>query len=130
MLVLKGPSVLLLKRGHRPRRGWLDIPGGFLEAGEAIESAARRELYEETALEVGRVDWFGFYWDRYYIRGFGYFPTMNFYYLARWRSGEPKAGDDAASALWVPVASLGRSSRRFAWKHMHDVFRDLKKGVG
>src|SRR2546422_1990412 len=97
MLVLKGRSLLVLRRGHHPRRGYLDTPGGFIDAGEDIEEAARRELLEETGLNVGRLQWFGFYWDRYFLRGFGYFPTMNFYCLARWRSGEPKAADDAAS---------------------------------
>ncbi|MEK7329623.1 MAG: NUDIX domain-containing protein [Candidatus Eisenbacteria bacterium] len=127
MVVVKDGAVLLLRRAHPPRRGCLDIPGGFVDAGESIEGAARRELREETGLTVGKVGWLGFYWDRYYIRGFGYFPTMNFYYLARWRSGAPRAADDAASAEWVPVARLGRTGARFAWKHMADVFREVRK---
>ena len=129
MLVLKGKSLLVLHRGHRPRRGYLDTPGGFIDAGEDIEEAARRELLEETGLSVEHLQWFGFYWDRYFLRGFGFFPTMNFYYLARWRSGEPKAADDAASAEWMPIERLGRAHARFAWKHMHEVVRDLRRLV-
>ncbi|HYM82063.1 MAG TPA: NUDIX domain-containing protein, partial [Candidatus Limnocylindria bacterium] len=52
MIVVKGDAVLMLRRGHRPRRGYLDFPGGFIESGEAIEGAARRELQEETGLVV------------------------------------------------------------------------------
>ncbi|HEV8149646.1 MAG TPA: NUDIX domain-containing protein [Gemmatimonadales bacterium] len=129
MLVLKGRSLLVLRRGHHPRRGYLDTPGGFIDAGEDIEEAARRELLEETGLSVGRLRWFGFYWDRYFLRGFGYFPTMNFYYLARWRSGEPKAADDAASVEWMPIERIGRARARFAWRHMHAVVRDLRRLV-
>jgi len=129
MLVLKGRSLLVLRRGHHPRRGYLDTPGGFIDAGEDIEEAARRELLEETGLSVGRLQWFGFYWDRYFLRGFGYFPTMNFYYLARWRSGEPKAADDAASVEWITIERLGRARARFAWEHMHEVVRDLRRMV-
>jgi len=130
ILVVRGDRVLVLRRGHRPKRGFLDIPGGFMEAGESFESAARRELREETGLTVGRVERLGIYWDRYFLRGFGYFPTLNVYYLARWRSGEPVPADDAAGAEWAPIATLGRTRTRPAWKHMREVFRDLRARVG
>src|SRR5262249_4788341 len=107
-----------LERAHAPRVGYLDVPGGFLEAGESIEGGARRELLEETGLGLGRVAWLGFYWDTYFLRGFGRFPVMNFYFVGRWRRGEPRAADDAATATWFPLASLGGHARRFAWAHM------------
>jgi 8-oxo-dGTP diphosphatase len=127
MVVLKSDRVLTLRRGHPPRIGRLDLPGGFLEAGEDIETAARRELLEETGLRVGAARWLGLYWDRYYLRGFGWFPTMNFYYLARWRAGEPRAGDDAASAEWLPLDAVARRSRVHAWPHMGEVFREVRR---
>jgi ADP-ribose pyrophosphatase YjhB (NUDIX family) len=129
VVVMRGDALLMLRRAHRPRLGCLDIPGGFMEAGESIEGAARRELREETGLRVSKLDWLGFYWDHYYLRGFGYFPTMNFYYIARWISGNPRAADDAASAEWVPLARLGGPKQRVAWKHMRQVFRDVRRSV-
>jgi 8-oxo-dGTP diphosphatase len=129
MLVVKDDTVLMLRRAAQPRRGCLDIPGGFMDAGETIEGAARRELREETGLRVGALRPLGHFWDRYFLRGFGYFPTMNFYYLARWRSGTPRAADDAASAEWVPIARLGRTGARLAWAHMPDVFRALRDAL-
>jgi 8-oxo-dGTP diphosphatase len=127
MVVLKGESVLLLRRGHRPKRGYFDLPGGFMEAGEMPEVAARRELLEETGLRLGRVEWLGFFWDRYFLKGFGYFPTMNFYYVGHWRSGEPRAADDAADTEWVPLSQLGRRGARLAWKHMGEVFAEIRR---
>jgi ADP-ribose pyrophosphatase YjhB (NUDIX family) len=129
MAVVKGDMVLVLRRAHRPRVGRLDLPGGFIDAGESIEGAARRELQEETGLRVGPVEWLGFYWDRYYLKGFGWFPTMNFYYFARWRAGTPRAADDAASAEWAPIAKVTLNRRVLAWKHMAEVFRDVRRRV-
>ena len=125
MLVMKADSVLLLRRAHPPRVGFLDIPGGFIEERESIEDAARRELREETGLTLGRVEPLGFYWDEYPLKGFGRFPTMNWYFVGRWRRGTPVAADDAASAEWVPIAKLASLRRRCAWKHMPDVLRDF-----
>jgi len=126
-VVVKGDTVLLLRRAHPPRIGWYDIPGGFMEAGETLEGGARRELSEETGLRVGQAEWLGFYWDEYFLKGFGRFPTMNFYFVACWTKGVPQASDDAASAEWVPFARLGRLAPRFAWKHMATALRDARR---
>jgi 8-oxo-dGTP diphosphatase len=128
-LVLRDETVLLLRRAHTPKRGFVDVPGGFLEAGETFEGAARRELREETGLTLGRLHPLGVYWDRYDLPGFGPFPTINHYFVGRWRAGTPRPGDDAASAEWVPIATLGRSGARYAWAHMRMVFADLRRWV-
>ena len=130
LVVIKGDAVLLLRRAHLPRRGCFDVPGGFMEAGESVERAARRELEEETGLTVGRVELLGTYWDRYHLRGFGWIPTMNTYFLGRWRRGVPRAADDAAAAEWVPLARLGSREARYAWQHMTALFRDVRRKAG
>ena len=127
VLVLREETVLLLRRAHLPRVGFIDVPGGFMEAGESIEGAARRELREETGLTIGPLELLGFYWDTYALRGFGSFPTMNWYYVGRWRSGVPRAADDAADAEWVPLARLAALRKRFSWAHMPALFRDLRR---
>lgn len=42
--------ILIARRAYEPARGTLDLPGGFAEPGESLESAMRRELMEETGL--------------------------------------------------------------------------------
>jgi ADP-ribose pyrophosphatase YjhB (NUDIX family) len=129
VLVVKGDAVLLLRRAHAPRIGFLDVPGGFMEANEGIEQAARRELQEETGLSLGALEPLGFYWDTYSLRGFGKFPTMNWYFVGAWRRGTPVAADDAASAEWVPLAELAARRRTYSWAHMPKLFADLRAWV-
>jgi 8-oxo-dGTP diphosphatase len=44
--------IILARRGFEPGRGRWSMPGGFVDLGETVEDAVRRELREELALEV------------------------------------------------------------------------------
>ena len=49
------PKILLIQRGGEPFKGCWAFPGGFMDIDETTEECARRELKEETGLEVGEV---------------------------------------------------------------------------
>jgi 8-oxo-dGTP diphosphatase len=51
-VVWHGDRVLLVRRGRPPRQGHWSLPGGAQELGETVAEAARREVLEETGLEV------------------------------------------------------------------------------
>jgi len=90
--------VLLIRRKHDPFKGSYALPGGFVDVGERVEDACRRELKEETGLEVGALRLIGVYSDpNRDPRG----HTCSIAYLARVGRAEPQAGDDAAWAGWV-----------------------------
>ena len=55
-VVIVDNRVLLIRRGSEPLKGQWSIPGGTLELGETLEAGVRRELREETSLDVRVLD--------------------------------------------------------------------------
>ena len=92
--------VLLIKRGHPPFEGHYALPGGFVDVGETVEEACRRELLEETGVKAGKLTLVGVYSDPARDpRG----HTVSAAFLTRVGSVKAIAGDDAAAAEWVAV---------------------------
>lgn len=90
--------VLLVRRKHPPFQGCYALPGGFVEIGETVEEAARRELMEETGVKAGRLQLVGIYSDpKRDPRG----HTCSAAFLTRIARARPTAGDDAVAAEWV-----------------------------
>jgi 8-oxo-dGTP diphosphatase len=94
----KAGRVLLIRRGCEPFKGSYALPGGFVEVGETVENACRRELKEETGITAGTLTLIGVYSDpKRDPRG----HTCSVAFVARINAAEPKAGSDAAAATWV-----------------------------
>ncbi|MEL7109246.1 MAG: NUDIX hydrolase [Pseudomonadota bacterium] len=51
-VVTKGDQILLCKRDIEPRKGFWTLPAGFMELGETVEDAARREAQEEALADI------------------------------------------------------------------------------
>ena len=93
-------GIVLIERKNEPF-GWA-IPGGFVDYGETLESAARRESLEETSLTVTDLRLLGCYSDPARDTRSHNISTV---YVAR-AAGTPKAGDDAAGLAVFPIHSL------------------------
>jgi len=101
VICFRGDEVLIIQRGTPPRKGEWSIPGGRIEAGEREEAAALRELFEETGVKARlgpKITTIPALFE-----GFNY---MLHDYAATWVSGEPRAGDDAAQAKFVPLSAI------------------------
>jgi 8-oxo-dGTP diphosphatase len=99
-----GHSVLLIQRANDPFAGRWALPGGFLEPRELLEHCARRELREETGLEVGALEQLGAY-DTPGRDPRGWIISV--VYVARVGEELAVAGaDDAADARWFGLGEL------------------------
>jgi len=107
-VVFAGPPadlrVLLIRRARPPFQHCWALPGGYIDMEEPLESAARRELLEETGLEAPGLSQLGAFGDP------GRDPrgrTISVVYWTRLERPVPvTGGDDAREAAWFPVSAL------------------------
>ena len=106
-VVVRGDRALIVKRMHEPRKGEWSLPGGMLDLGESLTDAARREVKEETGLDVHPgpiIETF----DRVHRDADGriryHFVIVDF--VCQSAEGEAVAGSDAEAVAWVTAAQL------------------------
>jgi 8-oxo-dGTP diphosphatase len=100
-------AVLLVQRSDHPYRGYWALPGGFVQADESTDGAARRELAEETGVSAfaGHLEQLRTYSEP------GRDPRMRVVSVAHVALAphmpDVRPGGDAAAARWWPVEDLG-----------------------
>jgi ADP-ribose pyrophosphatase YjhB (NUDIX family) len=97
--------VLLARRAVEPFAGAWDLPGGFVEEGEHPLDALRRELREETGLEIEPEELLGIWMDVYGGDSTAA-STLNLVWVARVAGGEPRAADDVSELAWFARDAL------------------------
>jgi len=101
-VILFGSGIVLIKRKNPPYQGSFALPGGFVEVGETVENATKREAREETGLQIELLGLVGVYSDpKRDSRG----HVVSVAYLAAGK-GELASGSDAKSAEVFPLNSL------------------------
>jgi 8-oxo-dGTP diphosphatase len=106
-VIIAGGRTLLIRRGGPPLEGQWSIPGGMLELGETIEEGVRRELAEETGIEVRVLDLIEVF-ERV-IPGEGGRTRYHFVildYLCEMVSGEARAASDVIDVAWAREEEL------------------------
>ena len=101
-------ELLVVRRAKEPAKGTLDLPGGFCDMNETIEEGMRREIKEETGLDVTEIQYLFSSPNVYTYSGLGV-HTIDMDFLVRVHGdvntvkGMVKAADDAAEALWLSI---------------------------
>lgn len=116
-LVVQDGKVLLIRRGKEPYKDHWSLPGGGVERGERIRDAVRREVLEETGLEV-EVGLVAGYREEILSRNEHYL-VLAFHCTVT--GGELCAGDDAAECAYFDANDLADVLTTPA---LLDVFRD------
>jgi 8-oxo-dGTP diphosphatase len=111
-LVTNAEGRILMIRG--PRRGW-EFPGGQVEEGENLLQALKREILEETGIEVEVGKLAGVYSNvASHIVAFGF--------LCEWRSGVPRTSPESLAVEWVARdEALGRITHPAIHERMRDM---------
>ena len=97
--------VLLARRAVEPEQGKWDLPGGFLHEGEDPIDGLRRELREETSIEIEPLEFLGA-WIDHYGTDPGAVATLNLYWLARTDNTHLQPADDVAELVWYSPNQL------------------------
>jgi 8-oxo-dGTP diphosphatase len=101
-LIFRRGRILMAQRGKEPLKGVWSLPGGALEIGESLDAAIRREVREETGLEVKPLRVFEIF-ERILrdSRGAPEYHYVLIDYICGAIGGDLRAGDDVCRVEWV-----------------------------
>jgi ADP-ribose pyrophosphatase YjhB (NUDIX family) len=120
-LLVRDGRVLIGRRKIEPRKGYWDLPGGFLEEGELPVDGLRREFLEETGLHVDPVEWVGAFVDPYdghFVLGLTWIVTGE---------GDPVPADDVEELAWFAPDEIPRD---MAFASQNEILRAWAKQHG
>lgn len=108
-LIFKGKRILLAQRGKQPLLGWWSLPGGVLETGESLVDGIRREVREETGLEVKPLE-IATVFERIIPDGEGRaeYHYVLIDYVCRVVGGTAAPASDVSALAWVREEELER----------------------
>ncbi len=120
-MIIELPEGMVVIERRNPPYGWA-LPGGFVDMGESLEDAARREAMEETNLKLEDLRQMHTYSDP---KRDPRFHTVSTVFIAR-GVGVPRSGDDAKNLKIVPYADLLKIDYAFDHKQVVRDYLSLR----
>ncbi len=101
-IIFEDDRILMVERAGNPLKGYWSLPGGLVETGETLETAVKREILEETGLQVEPQQMFELF-ERIMRddQGRAEYHYVLLDYLCKVVGGTLQAGDDVGRAEWV-----------------------------
>lgn len=121
-LIIRDNKLLMVVRAAKPRKGWWDFPGGFMEGAEDPKRSVAREIREELGVRFKPTHLLGAYIDTYRWRDRNVPVTVLSYVGSI--NGSLKNTGEVSRYAWVSFSKL---PDRLAFKHMQYSLRDLKR---
>ena len=130
-IIQKDSQILLVKRKNEPFKGYFAVPGGFVNEGERVEEAAKREAKEETSLDIELVDILGVYSDpnrdpRGHIMSTVFIGEVSY----NNEKIESLAQDDATAIEWIDLQKVETTSLAFDHEKIISDYKKWKRSGG
>ena len=110
VVVLSSDQVLMIRRAKQPRRGQWSLPGGAQELGETVFDAAKREVLEETGLDIEILEMLDVV-DSIRLDDSGkvqyHYTLIDFVALVN-GSEKPNAASDASEVVWMTLEEISK----------------------
>lgn len=113
-------EILLTKRKVAPKKGYWDLPGGFIEFKETVEESLAREIKEELGIKIKDIKYVGSFWSYYPYRGVRY-QTLCHAFSARYTKGKILARDDISGYKFFPKNKI--PFKRISFSDMKQALR-------
>lgn len=117
-------EILLAKRKFAPKKGYWDLPGGFMDLNESMEQAVKRELKEELGIGIKNFSFFHSYADRYLYKGINY-HIIAFTFIGKIGKQKLAPKDDVSEIAFFPPKKI--PFNRIGFKGIKQALKDFAR---
>lgn len=129
-IIIEAPDgrIVVTRRKHEPRAGYLDLPGGFVDMMENTEDAAKREVMEELGIAVKNLRYIGSSPNEYVYKGLSYFTCDLGFSCSSEDLSQMLPADDVSEAFLMRPEDIDRSEIGFpSMERILGIYLSLKR---